>query len=204
MRSEVWICIPESTLASCNKAYVWNYAQNSWGIRDIPNATAGNIGPVVSLPSDTWATSDGTWATDTGTWEIASLSSIKRKLVLASADTKTYLMDDGATYAGTAPSMFVERTGLALGNHDRIKLVKSVRPRIDAPGGTVVNVRIGGALTADATVAWSAPLPYTVGSSIAAWGMTSGRYIGVKLESTSGSQWRCRSMDIEYELAGRV
>jgi hypothetical protein len=204
LRSEVWVCIPESTQAACTKAYVWNYAQNSWGIRDLPNATAGNTGPVVNSPADTWATADGTWAQDTGTWEGASLSSIKRKLVLASADTKLYLVDDGTTYAGSTPTMFVERTGLALGNHDRIKLVKSVRPRIDAPGGTVVNVRIGGALTADATVAWSDPLPYTVGSSVAAWGMTSGRYIGVKLESTSGSQWRCRSMDIEYELAGRV
>jgi hypothetical protein len=203
LRSEVWVCIPESTQAACTKAYVWNYAQNSWGIRDLPNATFGNTGPVVATTAGTWADAEGTWEDDTGTWSGSTLAEIKRRLVLASADTKLFIADDGQSYAGSTPEMYVERTGLSLGAHDRIKLVKSVRPRIDAAVDTVVNVKIGGSLYADGAVTWSDALPYTVGSSIAAYGMVSGRYIGVKLESTAGASWRCRSMDIDFEVTGR-
>jgi len=203
LRSEVWFCIPETGQTACTKAYVWNYAQNSWAIRDLPNATAGNIGPVVVSIADTWADADGTWGDDTGTWEEASLSSVKRKLVLSSADTKLYLVDDGITYAGSTPAMYVERTGLDLGDPTRIKLVKSIRPHIDAPEGTVVNVRIGGALKADGSVSWSNQIPYTVGTSIAAYGLLSGRFIGVKLESTAGASWRVRRIGIEYEMTGQ-
>jgi hypothetical protein len=204
LRAEIWFCIPETSQPTCTKAYVWNYAQNSWAVRDLPNATAGNVGPVVVSVADTWADSDGTWGDDTGTWEGASLAAIKRKLVLASGSgTRIYLMDDGTTYAGATFNMYVERTGLSLGDSNRIKLVKSVRPKLDAPISTSVNIRIGGAMTADSTVSWSDPLPYTVGSSIGAYGLATGRYIGVKIESTAGASWRCRSMDIEFEPTGQ-
>jgi hypothetical protein len=204
LRSEVWICIPETSQPRCTKAYVWNYAQNSWGVRDLPNATCGNVGPVVASATGSWATAEGTWGEDSGVWDAASLFAAKRRLVLGSSSpNELYLMDDGITYAGAQALMLVEKTGLALGDSNRIKLVKSVRPRIDAAIGTVVNVRMGGAMTADGTVAWSDPLPYTVGSSIAAYGLVTGRYIGIKLDGYAGEAWRCRSMDIEYEWTGQ-
>jgi hypothetical protein len=202
LRSEIWICFPEASQAACTKAFVWNYAQNSWGIRDLPNAVSANTGPVITTASGAWSDAEGTWADDTGTWESSSLDAIKRKLVLGTSGTKLYVADLGQSYDGSNPYMYVERTGLSLGNHDRFKLVKSIRPRIDAPLGTVVDVRIGGALYADGTITWSAPIQYTVGSSIAAYGLVSGRYIGVKLEGVAGDTWRCRSLDIEYELMG--
>jgi hypothetical protein len=124
-------------------------------------------------------------------------------VVLASTNGRLYLADAGISYDGSNPAMNVERTGLALGASSRIKLVKSVSPRIDATAGTVVNIRVGAATTADGTVTWSSQIPYTVGTSRAAHGLVSGAYVAVKLESTAGATWRCRSMDIEYELTGR-
>ena len=203
LRSEIWVCIPETGMAACTKAYVWNYAQNSWSIRDLPNATAANLGPVVSAAASTWETAEGTWADDTGTWTEANISSIKRRLVLTTTGTKLYLIDDGTTYDGSAPTMYVERTGLDLGDPSAIKFVKSVRPHIDAAQGTVVNVRMGGSMTADGQVAWSDPIPYTVGSSIGAYGRVSGRFIGVKMESVAGASWRCRKLGIEYVASGQ-
>jgi hypothetical protein len=203
LRSEVWVCIPEAGQAACTKAYIWSYAQNSWSIRDLPNATAANVAPIITAGTSTWGDADGTWEDDTGTWDVANLANIKRKLMIASADTKLYMMDDGQTYAGTSTPMYVERTGLSLGDSNRIKLVKSLLPKIDAPAGTTLNLKIGSALTADGAVTWTNPLPYVVGTDIAAYGMISGRYIGVKFEDTVGSPWRCRSTDIEFEWAGK-
>jgi len=99
--------------------------------------------------------------------------------------------------------MYVERTGLDLGDPTAIKFVKSVRAHIDAAQGTVVNIRMGGSMTADGQVAWSDPIPYTVGSSIGAYGRVSGRFIGVKMESVAGASWRCRKLGIEYVASGQ-
>lgn len=203
LRSEVWICIPETSQTACTKAYVWNYAQDSWGIRDLPNATAGNIGPVVKTSIVKWSEITGTWAAQTRKWGQVTLDAAKRRALITTTGTKLYLVDDGVTYDGSTPAMYVERTGLALNDSSRIKFAKSVRPEIDAPSGTVVYVRLGGAMTSDGAVTWTQQLPYTVGTSIAAYGRISGRYLAVKLESTAGAQWRCRKAHIEFEPAGK-
>jgi hypothetical protein len=201
-RAEVWVCIPEATESVCTRAYVWNYAQDSWTIRDLPNCVAGNSGPVVTSLSSSWADGTGTWDSAAGPWDGDSVEANRRRLVMASTSSRLYLMDAGDDYDGSTPSAYVERTGLSLGDPSRIKIVKSVRPRIDASIGTVVNIKIGGAMTADGSVAWSAAMPYTVGTSLAAYGFATGKYIGVKFESTAGAVWRCRSLDIEYVFAG--
>lgn len=202
LKSEVWLCIPETSQTACNKAYVWNYAQNSWGVRDLPAATSGALGPVISAAANTWADLSGDWEAQTGYWDRTNIDASRRRLVLGSTTTHLYLADSSATYDGATPDMYVERTGLSLGDPNQIKLVRAVRPRIDAVAGTSVNVRIGGAMTADGSYSWSNAMPYTVGTTIAAVGLASGRYIGVKIESTAGSPWRCRSMDIEFEFTG--
>lgn len=201
-KSEVWACIPEASQTTCTRAYVWNYAQNSWSVRDLTAATCGNDGPVIAASSDTWADLSGSWEAQTQYWDRTSIDASRRRLVLGSTSTHLYLTDGAASYDGATPTMYVERTGLSLGRPDKVKLVKAIYPRVDAVPGTSLNVRIGGAMTADGTYTWTPSTSYTVGTSLATYGLISGRYIGVKLESTAGAPWRCRSLDIEYEITG--
>jgi hypothetical protein len=111
-------------------------------------------------------------------------------------------MVEGIDFAGASAPMSIERTGLALGDTNKVKLVTSIRPEIDAPVGTAVNIRVGGAMYADGPVTWSAPSTYTVGQSRAAFFLQSGRYIGVRMESSAGASWRCRKAGIEFEVTG--
>lgn len=201
-RAEVWICIPTYGATTCDRAYVWNYAQDSWGIRDLPTATCGALGPVITGSGTSWDDYAGTWDSAAGSWDGSSIDASRRRVVLGSTAGRLYLQDSGLSYDGSNPAMFAERTGLTFGSADRIKLVKSVRPRIDAAAGTVVNVRVGSSMVADGSYTWSAAVPYTVGTSSKADLLVAGRYIGIKLESTAGSVWRVRSMDIEYEQLG--
>ncbi|AUR99107.1 head-closure protein [Vibrio phage 1.262.O._10N.286.51.A9] len=61
---EAWICIPEAgsnAFGRCNKAYVYNWEEGAWSIRDIPNALCSAWG-ILSIPTDdiTWtAESEG-------------------------------------------------------------------------------------------------------------------------------------------------
>ena len=203
-KSEAWICIPEPSQPSCTRAYIWNYAQDSWSVREIPGVSAGALGPVVTSSPDTWATISGTWDALSGPWDGTSIDASRRRVVLASPlKQRLYLPDTGTSFDGwSSGSMYVERTGLSLGNPSRMKFVRAVRPRVDALTGTQVTVKVGGALTADGPYSWGVPSTYIVGTSIQADVRATGRYIGVKFESSIGEPWRCRSMDIEFEFAG--
>ncbi|MBF0436439.1 MAG: hypothetical protein HQL77_13825 [Magnetococcales bacterium] len=37
---EVWFCFPERSASWCSLALTYNYAQNTWGIRDLPNVSS--------------------------------------------------------------------------------------------------------------------------------------------------------------------
>ena len=56
-RDEIWICYPttSSIQGECDEALIWNYRNNTWTIRDITSAVAGDIGPVPGggLPTST-------------------------------------------------------------------------------------------------------------------------------------------------------
>ena len=48
-RDEIWVCFPNlsvDTDGACNEALIWNYRDNTWSIRDLPNAFAATLGPI--------------------------------------------------------------------------------------------------------------------------------------------------------------
>jgi len=201
-KSEVWVCYPTQTY--CDRALVWNYAANTWSVRDLPNCTAAAVAPVtVSSTGNTWATASGTWDEASGQWEGGSIDASRRRLVIASADGRLFLPETGASFDGTQTPAYCERSGLSFGNPDSIKTITGIRPRVDAPAGTQLAIRIGGSMTPDGSISWSAPLPFTVGTSTGAWGFASGRYLAFRIEGNVGDPWRVRSVDFDYQLAGR-
>lgn len=201
LKSEVWVCTPTTT-AFCDTAYVWNYANNTWSIRDLPGITHANLGPIFVSSGDTWADGTETWADGVDPWDSVSIDGSRRRIMMAANNTNLYLADSGTDFDGTTGDMYVERTGLSFGDHNRIKFVKSVRPQIDGQTGSTVDVRIGGASVPEGPYTWSDPQTFTIGTSRAVYMRVSGKYIGIKFESSVGQPWRCRSADIEYEVAG--
>ena len=44
---EIWICFPNLDSAGpCNEALIWNYRENTWTRRDLPNSYSGTQGPI--------------------------------------------------------------------------------------------------------------------------------------------------------------
>lgn len=203
LKSEVWVCIPSiNSTGTCDTAYIWNYAQNSWSVRDLPSVTAGGMGPVAITSTDTWADGAETWDQGTTNWDPTATTGFRRRLVLASSTTHLYLMDDSLLYDDAASTMTLERGGLAMGDHNRIKLVKSIRPQIDGVAGTLVGIRLGTADVPDGPYTWTGINQFVIGTSRAVYPRAAGKYIAVKFEDETGAQWRCRSLDLEYEVAG--
>ena len=203
---EVWVCYPSTgSTGACDRALIWNYAANTWTVRDLPSVHAGCESVIAEAAGTTWTTITGTWTTGTGTWESYEVTpQTSERVVLASGTaTKLFAMDAGDDFNGTSFTALIERTGLSLGDPDRFKLVRGIRPRIDADAGTVVNVYVGGSKDPEGDVSWSGPFTYTVGADTPKIDcLVSGRYIGVRFQTTEDAQWRLRSYAVDFEFVG--
>ena len=143
----------------------------------------------------------GTFASRTDTFN-ASVSGLNRQLsVLASDNTKLYLMDSGTSFAGAVVNGYVERAGLSFGSSEKMKLVRGIVPRIYGDTGLTVNAYVGTSIDAYGAVTYGPAMPYTIGSSIALDTLVTGRYIAVKFGTGTALAWRLDGYDVLVEMA---
>lgn len=195
--SEVWICYPEVGETTCTRALVWNWDSNTFGVRELPNAYHASAGLLDYSVSTSWASDAETWADDSTLWNQDEFTPASPRLLIASSAPAIYMADAGSSFAGTAIQATLERTGLAFDAPEKVKVIRAVYPRIDAPTGTVVQIEVGGAMDAEASPTWSAPVSYTVGSTFKADSFASGRFLGVRISSNGGPKWGIRSLTLD-------
>lgn len=65
---EMWVCYVEQGATFCNKALIWNYADQTWTIRDLPDVTHISLGPVTEVATDTFNASRGSYTVTTVSW----------------------------------------------------------------------------------------------------------------------------------------
>lgn len=182
-KSEVWVCFNTSGTRFCDKALVWNWESDTWGI--------------FSLDSPIGSTGNGVIAATTGSWPTTITS--KDRLVLLNADFDFLLVDSSATSVLTGT---LERTGLDLGDRDQMKTIHRSRWNFDGTAGNSVTVNHGASQTADGTTSWSSNISYTLGTTDMGNGRsTYGRFVGVKLSTTVNSI-SLRSYDLDVKTGG--
>lgn len=195
--NEIWCCFPQSGSSSCNLAAVWNWQEDTWAIRDLPNVSCGTVGVFNSTTSDIINNDTGIIDNDNSIIDFSAYASTTKRMVLGST---------GYAQTGTeigSFSAYVEHEGMTLGNPDRVKMVRSVRPRIDAPPGTVVQIQVGAAMSMESGTLWQQPVNFVVGQQYKADSIASGRYLAVRFKTPGNAKWRLRSYDLEYKMLGR-
>lgn len=202
-KNEAWIYYPQVGSSVCDKVFVWNWIDNTWGIRDAPNVTAAACGLLTypaGLSTDALSgnTDDLVGATDSN-----DFTPNDSRLIMASAASALYLADSGGTFAGTAVSAMLERTGMAFGDPDTVKLLKSITPRVSAPAGTVLTIQFGASMSAEVAPTWSDAVTYTVGTDVKAFSFAQGRFLAYRISSTSTQPWSVKSMDFEIQSTGK-
>ncbi len=91
---------------------------------------------------------------------------------------------------------------MSLGDPQRVKTIKGIRPRIDGDTGAEITVEIGASMVPDGTPTWSDPQTFTIGSDIKIDSFATGRFMSVRFSNSDYSQWRIRSFDIDYQMGG--
>lgn len=201
INQEMWICYPSSGATFPDRAMVWNWSNNSWGDRDLPNTTHIGFGIVNdSNEVTTWDADTGLWNDDTTTWNAKNFNPSDRRMLMA-AGSNLYLVDDTTQFAGVNFTGYVERTGLHFGEPERVKYVSEIWLRITGQGS--VNVSIGSANSPDEAISWEAAQTYTIGTDSKVNVRTSGRYIAYKIESTSNDTVNIQGVGFKVKFTGR-
>ena len=200
--NEVWVCFPSSGATSPNLALTWNWDSDVFGVRELQNATYGATGVVVTASDSTWSGDAGTWDSDTTVWDMGDFASNEAKLLLTQTDPIIVQAETGGGFNGSTPNCTLERTGLAFDKPDVVKTVRSVIPRFDASGGTVLSIQVGAQMDAEGPVTWSPAFTYTVGTSRKADCFATGRFLAFRITSATVQPWRLKSFDMEITEHG--
>lgn len=199
--NEVLICYPSIGATSCDKAMVWNYKDKTVSFRTMPNVNHGASGPVDNTLSGTWAGDSAPWSSDLTSWDGPDYVPSAARTIVASADTKLFMMDSSSSFDGAMPVAYMERRGLSFGTPESMKLIKGIRPRIVGNTGDTVIIKVGYSDDPYLTPTYTS-MTHTIGSTISNDCLVSGRYIAVRFETGTAYQWRLDSFDLDVELQG--
>jgi hypothetical protein len=202
-RNEVLICFPVAGSSLPSLALVWNWKDDTIGFRDITNVTYGATGQVNYTASNTWTGDSDTWNNDSSAWNANEYSPAEARLIMTRSTPDLVIVDTGSLFGASAPSAYIERTGMTFGDTERIKVLKGVVPRVDAPAGTVLTIQAGGSMDAETPAAYQSTATYTVGSTRKADVFATGRFLSLKISSSGAQPWRIKSYDVDVDMRGR-
>lgn len=200
--SEVWVCFPEFGQSSCTKALIWNWLTDTFGVSTLPSTTCGAQG-VAAFGSDTWAADTSTWNSDVTAWDQSAFGDTQTNLLMATTGPGLIAFEKSNDFAGGVVAASLTRKHLCIdGDPTRYKLLKAVRLRVDGPPGLALSVSAAGTGTADVEPTFSSTSTFTVGTSLKADVLASGRFHSLQITSSGTMPWRIKSMDLEYETQG--
>lgn len=197
--NEVWICFPEVGHTRCTKALIYNHRDNTISFRDLPNVTSANTGLVEITAAESFDGGEGVpFDADLTLFDANEFGAQLERTMLCSPDrTSLILADSGTTFFGTPVQGAIERTGLSFDAPNQVKTVSRVMPRVNAPIGTVLTIRIGGHMTVNGEVTWSDPVTFMVGTDQTVDAFASGRFLAYRVESTTAFSWSLEGLDFE-------
>lgn len=199
--NEVLTCFPEGSSDTCNKALVWNFRDDTFAIRDLPNVTAASLGQVTITDSNVWSGDTQSWADDRTTWGYNDYAPNTPRLILARS-LRLAMFDATEMDLDANFTAMWERTGMHFGKPETFKLMRAVRPKLDASPGIVVYFQFGASDTPSGAVTWQAATPFIVDTDIAAYGFAQGRYLALRIFTADASPWRIRSLQADVVLRG--
>ena len=215
-KTEMWACYVSSanvTNAQCDKALIWNWSNNTFALRELPNVgfiefgTEGN-----PLAPGSWNAATSTWATDTLNWNESAATSYfnlaGKSLNMASpTNTKIYRDNAGNKSDTTDMTSYVQRTGLTIDaqgqpNQNMVKRVTAVYPMMSGSTDSTVNVYVGHQMSTEEAITWEGPVVFNPATQSRASFNVTGKYIGVKFESTGDQTWRLDGYTLDVKNAG--
>jgi hypothetical protein len=189
------VCIPTQGNVLINSAYVINTITGDSGKIDLPGVAYVARGIVRDDPASvSWDSDNQDWESDVTFWDQQTYSPTEDSVLICDPDSNQ-LLSYGTidTINGQPMYAFVERQSMAANDNILRALVTRVVPRLSGEPGEVINIRVGGQAYFDQPIAWSDPVPFTIGHDVAADVQVEGRLISVRFEGTTDRVWKLHS-----------
>ena len=144
------------------------------------------------------------WDNASGAWGQTNYDNVAENLIFADVtNTKIYRDNKGNTEDGTNMTAYVERTGHDLNDPSNVKFVSAVYPQIEVSGNNSVNVYVGHQMSTEDGVTWEGPTLFNPNSQSKVSCRISGKYFGVKVESTGDFDWKMHGVAFEVKPRGK-
>ena len=99
-------------------------------------------------------------------------------------------------------SAYIERSGYDLGDPQAVKFVSAVYPQIEVSGNNAVNVYVGRQMSTEGGITWEGPVEFNPNSQSKVSCRISGKYFGIKVESTTDIDWKLHGLAFEVTPRG--
>lgn len=208
--TEMWICIPTGDAAHPAKALLWNWRENTWGIRTLPNTSGGVQGVISANYFSTWAAITDTWDSIDETWDTLGAAPASKKLVLVSPTELRGLIEteSGTQDLGINMPFSLERTGLwtfeSAPNGLDLETVKFIRRiRFRTIGGSTNSITYNIAVQMDvgSTPTYQAVIKSINGTAEVVV-LKRGRFVNYRMESAEDTTFELLAVEVEYDSAG--
>lgn len=188
-RKCVWLCFSDSRQSLypgyTSMAVSWNYVTDTIALHNLPYIAHGCSARNVRGWSST-----------------VTAKSANATIMVGRNSPYARQVDAAFTNNGTAISSYIERTGLVFGAPEKRKIIKAILPRIFAANGATMTIKCGSqADPYTAPTAWQSQT-FTVGTTERCPFTVDGRYIAIRIETGTATEWRLDSYSVEYDLAG--
>jgi hypothetical protein len=204
LHTEMLACYPSDNSTVVNKAVIWNWRTNTFSLRDLPTTAHIASGVMAVFPSgQTWTATTGIWDADSEAWGSSAYDTHLENLVFADVSNSKMYRDNHGNKNDTATmDSYVERSGYDLGDPQSVKFVSAVYPQIEVSGNNTVNVYIGRQMSTEGAITWEGPVEFNPNDQSKVSCRVSGKYFGIKIESTTDMDWKLHGLAFEVQKKG--
>jgi hypothetical protein len=199
-KNEVWICFPSNGATHCDTALVWNYVDNSFGVRELPETPHIAYGAVDPSEDQTWDSDSQAWDLDTTVWNQRAYNPTENHLLISDpTNTKLFQVDSSNTFNGTAMTSYVEKTGIDFDDPTSVKRLTKLFIR--GTFASTITVSIGVEMEKGTGYSYT---NYTYDPADDKLDVReTGRFFAIKFQSTTDTSWSLHSFDAQFEIKGK-
>jgi len=200
---EVMICVPVINYDYLTVALLYNYRDDVWGVRTLPDVAYVTNGIVPQGAFDgTWDGAIPIWQLDPRWWNEANYSITSDNILMCDPAGQRLLEVDASPEEDGEPlSSFVERLSWSIHDESEVwenKLIQSIYPHITGTVGDTVTCRVGVQVSMGDPVDWGPRIPFTIGGRPKVDNLKHGRFLSLRFESEGGESWNIHRIGIEY------